>query len=122
MKAFFSLKERTTPSRFRRVVLAAVVLLLVIFLGGSQLVALFAPTPRVPDPDMLGMVIRDPWYDFGTTPGQPHHPNYAAQDRMGEMLALMGVRWVRLEFHIAGDESVILSQVARATISRYWGC
>jgi hypothetical protein len=63
------------------------------------------------DPELMGMVIRDPWYDFGTSPGLPHEPNYAAQDRMGEMLAQMGVRWVRLEFHIEGSNA--LAQVAR---------
>jgi hypothetical protein len=59
----------------------------------------------------MGMVIRDPWYDFGTFPGLPDEPNYAAQDRMGAMLAQMGVRWVRLEFHIEGGN--VLAQVAR---------
>jgi hypothetical protein len=63
------------------------------------------------DPELMGMVIRDPWYDFGTSPGLPDKPNYAAQDRMGAMLAQMGVRWVRLEFHIEGSNA--LAQVAR---------
>jgi hypothetical protein len=63
------------------------------------------------DFDGLGMVIRDPWYDFGTYPGQPAQPNYAAQDRMGEMLEELGVRQVRMEFQIEGGD--VVSQVAR---------
>lgn len=46
----------------------------------------------------MGMVIRDPWYDFGTV--QPNQPNQAFQDRMGELLDRAGVRWVRFDFHI----------------------
>jgi hypothetical protein len=49
----------------------------------------------------MGMVIRDPWYDFNTNPAYPGQPNYTFQDRMGAMLELAGVRWVRLDFHIA---------------------
>lgn len=71
----------------------------------------FPPAP--PDPDKLGMVIRDPWYDFGTYPGKGSQPNYAAQDRMGALLAQMGVRWVRLELHIAGSDAYSLTQIAR---------
>ncbi len=57
-----------------------------------------ADAPGVSNPDFMGMVIRDPWYDFGTT--DPGKPNYAFQDTMGLTLANMGVRWVRLDFHI----------------------
>jgi hypothetical protein len=68
------------------------------------------------NPEMLGMVIRDPWYE-GTFPGQPDVPNRAAQERMGAMLNQTGVRWVRLEFHIdcgiVCDEAFITTQVAR---------
>ncbi|MBC8077798.1 MAG: hypothetical protein H7Y32_17110 [Chloroflexales bacterium] len=66
----------------------------------------------MPNPDLLGMVIRDPWYD-GTFPGQPDLPNQQAQDRMGAMLAQTGVRWVRLEFHIEGSDALSATQVAR---------
>ena len=52
------------------------------------------------NPDFMGMVIRDPWYDFGTNPAFPDQPNQAFQDTMGATLARMGVRWVRLDFHI----------------------
>lgn len=63
---------------------------------------------------LRGLVIRDPWYDFGTTPSQPNQPNFAAQDEMGRMLALLGVTWVRLEFHIeAGTTREVEAQIAR---------
>ncbi len=62
---------------------------------------------------MTGMVIRDPWYDYGTMPGYPNVPNIVAQERMGAMLAAMGVRWVRLAFHIEGSDAYSITQVAR---------
>ena len=52
-------------------------------------------------PDFMGMVIRDPWFDFDTNPAFPGQPNKTFQDRMGTALAQMGVRWVRLDFRIA---------------------
>ncbi|MDZ4719049.1 MAG: hypothetical protein SH847_11405 [Roseiflexaceae bacterium] len=61
--------------------------------------------------DKMGMVIRDPWYEFGTSPGHPNEPNIAFQERMGAILEDLGVRWVRLEFHIAGDD--VEASVAR---------
>lgn len=60
--------------------------------------------PQTLDPSYLGMVIRDPWYDWGTYPGFPNAPNKAAQDRMGATLKEVGVRWVRLDFHIASND------------------
>jgi hypothetical protein len=92
-------------------------LLLAVLLGAGcyglvQTLRLQAPPPAI-EPDMLGMVVRDPWYDFGTYPGQPNEPNYAAQDRMGELLAQMGVRWVRIEFHIEGSDELSATHVAR---------
>src|SRR5829696_1710129 len=59
-----------------------------------------AIAPGLSNPDFMGMVIRDPWYDFGTNPAFPNQPNQAFQDTMGAALAGMGVRWVRLDFHI----------------------
>ncbi|WP_296759471.1 hypothetical protein [Roseiflexus sp.] len=52
-------------------------------------------------PDFMGMVIRDPWFDFDTNPAFPGQPNKTFQDRMGTALAQMGARWVRLDFRIA---------------------
>src|SRR3954471_2716456 len=84
---------------------AAVVLLILML--SSALPAGAAPAAGPPAsqtralaPEFMGMVIRDPWYDFGTYPGLPSEPNYAFQDKMGATLAAMGVRWVRLDFHI----------------------
>src|SRR5262245_18243868 len=65
------------------------------------------------DPNLLGMAIRDPWYEFGTFPGQPGQPNRAAQDAMGANLTQLGVRWVRFEFHIEGSDVYSITQVAR---------
>jgi hypothetical protein len=58
-----------------------------------------ATTPL--DGDFMGMVVRDPWFDFGTNPAFPGQPNKAFQDRMGATLAEMGVRWVRLDVRVA---------------------
>jgi hypothetical protein len=57
-------------------------------------------TAGLPNPDFMGMVIRDPWYDFNTNPAFPGQPNQAFQDTMGAMLEHIGVRWVRLDIHI----------------------
>jgi hypothetical protein len=54
-----------------------------------------AAAPAALDREFMGMVIRDPYYDFDTASSQP---NRAAQDRMGQFLADAGVRWVRLDF------------------------
>jgi hypothetical protein len=59
----------------------------------------------------MGLVIRDPWYEFDTNLDQPNLPNTVAQDAMGALLSDLGARWVRLEFHIAGDD--VAGQVAR---------
>lgn len=73
-----------------------------------------APTPAEATAGAIyGMVIRDPWYDFGTDPAHPEEPNRAAQDRMGEILGELGVRWVRLEFHLEGGDLTLEQQLAR---------
>ncbi|PMP84179.1 MAG: hypothetical protein C0183_06755, partial [Roseiflexus castenholzii] len=59
------------------------------------------PAPASVPPDMMGIVIRDPWFDFDTNPAFPGQSNKTFQDRMGAVLAQMGVRWVRLDFRIA---------------------
>lgn len=74
------------------------------------------PVPAEPaalNRELMGMVVRDPWYDFGTHPAYPGQPNYVAQERMGARLADMGVRWVRLEFRIEGTQEEIEAQIAR---------
>jgi hypothetical protein len=72
-----------------------------------------ATPPGVSNPDFMGMVIRDPWYDFATNPAFPNQPNQTFQDTMGQTLANMGVRWVRLDFHIVvGLADVNVDQTA----------
>src|SRR5262245_52126 len=61
------------------------------------------------DPEFMGMVIRDPWYDFGTN--EPNEPNRDFQDTMGATLAHAGVRWVRMDFHIYGNDPT--SEIAK---------
>src|SRR5262245_999053 len=80
-----------------------------------------AAQPGASNPDFMGMVIRDPWYDFGTHPDLPGQPNQAFQDTMGATLAAMGVRWVRLDFHIVvplADATVDQSQEVDAEIAK----
>lgn len=60
-----------------------------------------APVFATVPPDMMGIVIRDPWFDFDTNPDFSNQPNKTFQDRMGAALAQMGARWVRLDFRIA---------------------
>src|SRR5436309_1826658 len=66
--------------------------------------------PAALDREFMGMVIRDPWYDFGTNPAYPNAPNRDFQDTMGATLAHAGVRWVRLDVHIFGDP---ISEIAK---------
>jgi hypothetical protein len=71
------------------------------------------PTPQTINPELLGMVVRDPWYEVVVTATEAtNEPNRAAQERMGATLAQMGVRWVRFEFHIDGTRPVE-PQIAR---------
>lgn len=64
---------------------------------------------------LMGMAIRDPWYEFGTNPNFPNQPNYTFQDNMGAALALAGVEWVRLEFHIpiGADAATVTQEIAK---------
>jgi hypothetical protein len=56
---------------------------------------------QAPDPELMGMVVRDPWFDWDTNPAFEDGPNQAFQDRMGATLASAGARWVRLDLRIA---------------------
>lgn len=77
--------------------------------GASQAGARpYAAPPASLDSELMGMVIRDPWYDFGTYPGLPDEPNRVAQERMGAILEDSGVRWVRFEFFVSGDGAAAL--------------
>lgn len=88
--------------------------LLVLLFAALPAAAAPPPAPVAPaalDREFMGMVIRDPWYDFGTDPSAPNEPNRPAQDTMGATLAMAGVRWVRLDFHIFGSDAT--SEVAK---------
>lgn len=52
--------------------------------------------------DGLGLVIRDPYYDFGTFPDAPEQPNLVMQERMLAQVAFLGARSIRLELHASG--------------------
>src|SRR6266508_2797548 len=89
--------------------------------AASRAQAAPAAAPGISNPDFMGMVIRDPWYDFGTNPAFPNQPNKAFQDTMGATLSNMGVRWVRLDFHIVvplADVTVDQSQAIDAEIAK----
>jgi hypothetical protein len=98
---------------FRKALLAACLFAIVTALVGDA-AARSAPAGAI-NRELLGMVIRDPWYDFGTYPGLPDEPNRVAQERMGAILAETGVRWVRLEFLVEGDDAAALDR----TFARY---
>ncbi len=104
------LRSRSTRSWL--VLLLVALVLLLVYLGVTQRSPTFPPITTL-DGELYGMVIRDPWYDVGTNPALPDQPNRVAQDRMGAMLAQMGVEWVRLEFHIVGGDPLVEEQVAR---------
>jgi hypothetical protein len=71
------------------------------------------------DPELMGMVVRDPWFDFGTNPAFPGQSNQAFQDRMGVLLAQSGVRWVRMDFRIAANEfQPLTSELVQSEIAK----
>ncbi|MFV9503473.1 MAG: hypothetical protein AB4911_02790 [Oscillochloridaceae bacterium umkhey_bin13] len=71
------------------------------------------PAPPPLDPARIGVVVRDPWYEFGTNPRFPGQANQAAQDQMGQLLAAAGARWVRLEFIVELSAGDFQAQIAR---------
>ncbi len=105
-----------SPWQARAALLAAlmIITLLVIPAAASPQAPGAAVAPATVPRELIGMVARDPWYEFGTHPAFPDQPNYVAQERMGQILAEAGVRWVRVEF-IVRDEGAgsFLEQVAR---------
>jgi len=108
----------------RATIFFLLVLLLVAALpadAASRAQAVPTAAPGASNPDFMGMVIRDPWYDFGTNPAFPNQPNQTFQDTMGATLAGMGVRWVRLDFHIVvplADVTVDQTQAIDAEIAK----
>lgn len=109
------MRQHNQNTRRSVVISAGLILTLVLVL-----VALFSRCARpgsspfrIADGEMMGLVIRDPWYDYGTYPDASDEPNRAFQDRMGAMLEQMGVQWVRLEFQLDGGDLIADDQVAR---------
>ena len=84
----------------------ALALALLIPLNAGLAASHTTPARAVANQDLLGMVIRDPWYDFGTNPAIPEQPNTLFQDTMGATLAQIGAHWVRMDIHVASDTNV----------------
>jgi hypothetical protein len=86
----------------KRVLLSlAIGLLLIIPAHASTY--MIVPPPEL-TPEQMGMVIRDPWYECSTARDGTRSPHLAAQERMAQILAETGVRWVRLEFFITDSD------------------
>lgn len=102
---------------FRRIFAAVSAALLCLAAPGfiaSPSAAAQPPAAAAVPREMIGMVVRDPWYEFGTHPAYPNQPNYIAQERMGQILAEAGVRWVRVEFLVRDQGAgTFAEQVAR---------
>lgn len=47
--------------------------------------------------DFMGMVVRDPHYEWNTNPAYPNDVNRTFYDTMGVKLQAAGVKWVRIE-------------------------
>ncbi|WP_245860492.1 hypothetical protein [Candidatus Chloroploca asiatica] len=92
--------QRSIPG----MMLLIVVMLISLYVQPSRVYSDAPEAPGLIDRELIGMVVRDPWYDFNANPIFPNEVDYVAQDRMGQELAAAGVRWVRLEFII--DEQV----------------
>ena len=84
---------------------------LTLALFGVSLIVLLAParaqnTSAILPGEFMGMVARDPHYEWNTNPAYPNDSNRAFYDAMGRHLAAAGVKWVRIEFfaeeHSAG--------------------
>lgn len=93
--------------------IAPLLVVLSLMLGTVPVQAQEAPTALPLDPAKLGVVARDPWYEFGTNPQFPGQANQAAQDRMGQVLAAAGVRWVRIELIVMQGAGDFAEQIAR---------
>jgi hypothetical protein len=74
--------------------------------AATSALAASVPRPATLGPEFMGLSIRDPWYEFGTSPHLPNAPNEAFQSEMGAVVEQAGAGWVRLEFHIPYDANV----------------
>src|SRR6476661_1011314 len=61
----------------------------------------------IADPQMFGIVMRDPFYEFNTDPtNYPNACNRTAMERQASELHALGATWVRMEFFADYDGSV----------------
>jgi hypothetical protein len=76
--------------------------------GRQGVPAASAAAQSVPtDPEMFGMVVRDPFYEYNTDPVNFHEaPNRTALERQAAELQEAGVRWIRMEFFADYDGTV----------------
>src|SRR5919199_1670242 len=75
---------------------------LLIVLGVSLSSSAQAVTQPLPG-DFMGMVVRDPHYEWNTNPAFPNEVNHSFYDAMGANLEAAGVKWVRFEFRAEDD-------------------
>ncbi len=96
--------------------LFVVSLLVVLFTSLMPSLAVRADDPPAqPLGTMMGMVIRDPHYEWNTNPSYPNGVNRAFYDAMGLKLAEAGVKWVR--FEIFAEETG--TNAGKVTIEKY---
>ncbi len=55
-------------------------------------------TTSAANSELFGIVGRDPWYEWNTNPAYPNAMNYEFMENMARQMALMGARWIRIEF------------------------
>jgi hypothetical protein len=87
----------------RNIILSIMFGLMLIVPVYASSVTVIIPPPQL-TPDQMAMVIRDPWYECSTAADGTRAPHLQAQERMAQVLAETGVRWVRLEFFITDVE------------------
>lgn len=80
----------------RRLLVFSLLIVLLTALAPSVAVHADDPTPQ-PLGNMMGMVVRDPHYEWNTNPSFPNDVNRAFYDAMGVQLEAAGVKWVRIE-------------------------
>jgi hypothetical protein len=80
----------------RRLLVFLLLIVLLASLAPSAAVRADDPAPQ-PLGSMMGMVVRDPHYEWNTNPSYPNAVNRAFYDTMGVQLQNAGVKWVRIE-------------------------
>ncbi|HEX6292386.1 MAG TPA: hypothetical protein VFZ66_24585 [Herpetosiphonaceae bacterium] len=84
----------------RRLLVCLLLIVLLTSLASSPAVRAEDP-PAQPLGNMMGMVVRDPHYEWNTNPNYPNDVNRAFYDAMGLKLAEAGVKWARIEIFAA---------------------